>query len=97
MIACACRAFPESRPDPFREPLLWGEFGDATGGVLVDALQYVDQARVEIDAVQSAGDDQTLHDAHVLGTPVRSSKKCQRLRPIGMARSARWGRAQLHA
>ena len=43
------------------------ELGDAAGRMLADPLQYIDEIGVRIDAVQSAGDDQTLDDADVLG------------------------------
>ena len=39
-----------------------GEFGDAG-----DALEDVDQIGVGVDVVQSAGTDQAVDDAHVLG------------------------------
>jgi len=35
--------------------------------MLADALQNIDEVGVRIDAVQSAGDDQALRDADVLG------------------------------
>ena len=35
--------------------------------MLADPLQHIDQVGVRIDAVQSAGDDQALDDADVLG------------------------------
>ena len=41
-------------------PEAWGQFGDATGRMLTDSLQDIDQVGVGIDAVESAGDDQTL-------------------------------------
>ena len=43
------------------------EFSDSAGGVLADALEDVDQVGVRIDAVKSAGGDQTLDDADVPG------------------------------
>ena len=49
----------------FPEP--WREFGDATGGVLGDALQDVDEVVVGIHTLQSAGDDKALDDADVFG------------------------------
>ena len=49
-----------------RLPHSWGEFADALGRMLADALQYVDQAGVGVHAVQPAGDQQTLDD-----TPTR--------------------------
>jgi hypothetical protein len=45
-----------------------GEFRDTGGGVLANTLQYIDEIGVRIDAVQTTGDDQALHDADVLGT-----------------------------
>ena len=43
------------------------ELGDAAGGMFADSLQHIDEISVGINAVQSAGDDQTLDDADVLG------------------------------
>lgn len=50
------------RPQPRRE------LGYAVGWVLSDALQYVDQIGIGIDAVKPAGTDQALHDTNVFGT-----------------------------
>lgn len=36
--------------------------------MLADALQNIDEIRIGIDSVQSACDDQALHDPDVLGT-----------------------------
>jgi hypothetical protein len=49
-------------------PLARREFGDAAHRVFTDPLQNIDQVGVWIDAMQSAGHDQTLDDADVLGT-----------------------------
>ena len=35
--------------------------------MLADPLQHIDEIGVRIDAVESAGDDQALDDADVLG------------------------------
>ena len=43
------------------------EFVYATGGMVGDALQDIDEVIVRIDAMQAAGDDQALYDADVLG------------------------------
>ena len=43
------------------------ELGDAAGRMLADSLQHIDQIGGGINVVQSAGDDQTLDDADVLG------------------------------
>lgn len=51
------------------------EFGDAAVGMLADPLQHIDQVGVRIDAVKSAGDDQTLDDADVLGAELAPAKK----------------------
>ena len=39
-------------PEPRRQ------FGNPSDGVFPDALEHIDEIRVRIDAVQSAGDDQ---------------------------------------
>ena len=44
-------------------PQARGEFCDAAGGMHTDALQDIDEVGVGVDAVQPAGDDQTLDDA----------------------------------
>jgi len=49
-------------------PQSWGEFVDAAGWMLTDSLQDVDQIVVGVDLVESAGDDQTLHDPDLPGT-----------------------------
>ena len=56
--------------------------------MLTDALQYIDQIRVNIDAMEAAGHDQTLHDTDVLG-PSSVQQKFQFLRSIGIARNER--------
>jgi hypothetical protein len=38
-------------PEPRRQ------FGNPSGGVFPDALEHIDEIRVRIDAVQSAGDE----------------------------------------
>jgi hypothetical protein len=43
------------------------EFGHAGRGVLAHTLQHIDEVRVRIDPVQTAGDDQALNDARVFG------------------------------
>ncbi len=48
-------------------PQPWRELGDLAGRMLSDPLQYIDEIGVGINAVQSAGNDQTLDDADVLG------------------------------
>jgi hypothetical protein len=57
------------------------EFGDAAGGMLADPLQHIDEIGVRIDAVKSAGDDQTLDDADTAQSrrwndPPDSSARC---------------------
>ena len=46
-------------------PQPWGELSDIGGRVLSHALQHIDQVVIGIDAMQPAGDDQALDDAHV--------------------------------
>jgi hypothetical protein len=48
-------------PEPRRE------LGDAAGRMFADSLQCIDEIGVGINVVQSAGDDQALDDADVLG------------------------------
>ena len=48
-------------------PRPWRELGDLAGRMLSDPLQYIDEIGVGINAAQSAGNDQTLDDADVLG------------------------------
>jgi len=43
------------------------EFVYATGGMVGNALQDVDEVVVRIDALQAAGDAEALHDADVFG------------------------------
>ena len=43
------------------------EFVDAAGRMLTDSLQHIDQIVVGIDLVESAGDDQALHDPDLPG------------------------------
>ena len=50
-----------------RVPPSWGEFADALGRMLADALQDVDQVGIGFHAVQPAGDQQTLDDTHPAG------------------------------
>lgn len=50
------------------EELSRREFVDAAGRMLTDALQYIDQIVVGIDLVESAGDDQALHDPDLPGS-----------------------------
>lgn len=44
------------------------EFVDAAGRMPTDPLQHIDQIVVGIDLVESAGDDQALHDPDLPGT-----------------------------
>ena len=50
------------------------QFGDAAGRMLADPLQNIDEVGVRIDAVQPAGDDQTLDDADVRGAELSPSR-----------------------
>ena len=43
------------------------QLSNTVGGVYADPLQHIDQVSVGIDAVQSASDDEALHDAKMLG------------------------------
>ena len=45
-----------------------GVRSDATCGMVTDPLQNIDEVNVRIDAVQAAGNDQTLDDADMFGT-----------------------------
>ena len=45
-------------------PLARGEFDHPRARMLTDALLHLDQIGIGIDAVQTTGDDQALHDAH---------------------------------
>jgi hypothetical protein len=38
-------------------PQAWSEFGNSRCGVQSDALEYIDEIGIRIDAVQSASDD----------------------------------------
>jgi hypothetical protein len=51
------------------------QFGDSRSGVLRDALQDINEIGIRIDAVQSAGDDQTLDDSDVSGAEFGPEKK----------------------
>ena len=44
------------------------EFVHLAGRMLGDTLQHIDQIVVRVDLVETAGDDQALHDADVLGS-----------------------------
>ena len=76
-LAAKC-CFPEARR----------ELGDAAGRMFADPLQHIDEVGVRIDAVQSAGDDQTLDDADVLGAEFGPAEEPD-LRPMGTTRKAR--------
>ena len=43
------------------------ELGDLARRMDADPLQHIDPISVGVDAMQATRDDQTLHDAHVLG------------------------------
>ena len=58
-----------------RLPLPGREVRDATCRMLADPLQYVDEIRIRVDALQPAGGDQALHDARVLGANFGPTKK----------------------
>ena len=51
------------------------QFGNASGGVLPDPLEHIDEISIRIDAVQSTRDDQTLDDADVLGAEFSPTEK----------------------
>jgi len=55
-------------------PQSWREFVDSIRGVLTDTLQHIDEIVVGIDPVQSASDDQTLHDTDVMGADFGPAK-----------------------
>ncbi len=57
--------FPQSRREP----------GDSRGRVQRDALKYIDEVGVRIDAVEAARDDQALDYADVAGAKLGSTKK----------------------
>ena len=58
-----------------RPPHPRGEFDDASCRVLADALQDVDEVGLGVDALESAGHEQTLDDAHALTlTPPRPDR-----------------------
>ena len=40
-----------------------------------DPLQYIDEIRVRVDALQPAGGDQALHDARMIGSNFGPTKK----------------------
>ena len=69
-------------------PQSWSELDDTGGWMLADPLQNIDQVSVRIDAVQTAGHDQTLSDTDVLRAELCPTE-FHDLRPIGIARSAR--------
>ena len=48
-------------------PQTRSQLSDSTGGVKADPLQHIDQVGIGVDTMQAARDDQTLHDANVLG------------------------------
>ena len=56
-------------------PQTRGELGHSSSGILADALQNIDEVGVRIDAVQTAGDDQTLHDADLLSAQFSPGEK----------------------
>ena len=56
-------------------PKSWGEIGDAARWMQGDALQDIDQVGVGVDAVQTAGDDEGLDDADVLGAEFGPAKE----------------------
>ena len=49
-------------------PQTRSQLSDSTGGVKADPLQHIDQVGIGVDTMQAARDDQTLHDADMLGT-----------------------------
>ena len=50
--------------------------------MLADPLQDIDQVGVGVDAMQSTGDDQALHDADVFGAELGPAESSQ---PRGVA------------
>ena len=56
----------------FPEP--WRQLGDLRGGVLTNTLQHIDQIIIRIDVVQTAGGDQALQDADLLGAEFRPAE-----------------------
>jgi hypothetical protein len=60
------RAHRVGSEELFPEP--GGQFRNPRGRMLTHALEDVDQIRIRVDVVQSAGHDQTLSDSDVLGT-----------------------------
>lgn len=61
-------------------PPPWRELGHARGRVFADKLKYVDQVGVRVDVLQSAGRDQALHDAGVLGADFCPTEEPERRR-----------------
>jgi hypothetical protein len=55
-------------PEPGREQ------PDILGRMRIDALQDVDEIVVRMDPMQAAGRDETLQDADVMGTNLRSAE-----------------------
>ena len=51
-----------------------GQQMDLGGRVAVDALQHIDEVVVGVDPVRSAGDQQTLEDADILGAHLRPTE-----------------------
>jgi hypothetical protein len=49
-------------------PQTRSQLSDSAGGVNADPLQHIDQVGIGVDTMQAARDDQTLHDADMLGT-----------------------------
>ena len=54
--------------------------------MLTDALQHIDEVRVRVDALQTAGGDQALHDSNVLGADFGPTEE-----PVA---PSHWNRAQ---
>lgn len=52
-----------------------GEQMDVSGGMAVDALEYVEEVVVGVDVVQAAGDDEALQGGHRLGADLAPAKQ----------------------
>ena len=75
--------------------------------MLADALQYIDQVGVRIDAVQPAGDDQALDDTDLFGAQLSPAEEpgfsahgttlSARSKMIGIDRNIRIGEEHLEA
>jgi|AOMP01.1.fsa_nt_gi hypothetical protein len=82
-------------------PAALRQFRRCGAGVLADPLQDIDQVIVRVDIVESAGGEQTLHDADLFGAQFRPSTCSQlydsRNGVVGWSESGGQGRAAVDA